>query len=65
MRETHPERVSELVLRGIFLLTAARSCDWFYQDGASVLFPDAWERFLAPDPRGRARRHDRAPTTAA
>jgi len=46
----HPERVSGLVLRGIFLLTE-RELRWFYQEGASMLFPDAWERFLAPIPK--------------
>ncbi len=47
--EEHPERVSELVLRGIFLVRK-REIDWFYQRGASALFPDAWERYLAPIP---------------
>jgi proline iminopeptidase len=47
--ETHPERVSELVLRGIFLLRKSE-IDWFYQRGAGALFPDAWEHFLAPIP---------------
>ena len=46
---THPQRVKALVLRGIFLLTL-RELRWFYQDGASMLFPDAWQRFLAPIP---------------
>jgi proline iminopeptidase len=46
---THPERVTALVLRGIFLLTE-RELHWFYQDGASMMFPDAWERFLRPIP---------------
>jgi proline iminopeptidase len=46
---THPDRVEALVLRGIFLLTE-RELRWFYQDGASMLFPDAWERFLKPIP---------------
>ncbi|HWW28252.1 MAG TPA: prolyl aminopeptidase [Caulobacter sp.] len=46
---THPDRVEALVLRGIFLLTQ-KELRWFYQDGASMLFPDAWERFLAPIP---------------
>jgi proline iminopeptidase len=46
---THPTRVEGLVLRGVFLLTQ-RELDWFYQDGASMLFPDAWQRFLAPIP---------------
>ena len=49
MPQTHPERVSELVLRGIFT-APARELDWYYQHGASLLFPDKWERFLAPIP---------------
>ena len=47
----HPERVEGLVLRGVFLLTQ-RELKWFYQDGASFLFPDAWERFVGPIPKG-------------
>jgi proline iminopeptidase len=47
--QSHPERVSELVLRGIFLLRK-QEIDWFYQRGASALFPDAWEDYLAPIP---------------
>lgn len=47
--ETHPERVKGLVLRGIFLLRKAE-IDWFYQYGASNIFPDRWENFLAPIP---------------
>ena len=46
----HPDRVEALVLRGIFLLTK-RELAWFYQDGASMMFPDAWENFLSPIPR--------------
>ena len=46
---THPERVRALVLRGIFLLTK-KELHWFYQEGASMIFPDAWERFVAPIP---------------
>ncbi len=46
---THPERVAGLVLRGIFLLTK-HEIDWFYQQGASNVFPDAFERYLAPIP---------------
>ena len=46
----HPDRVSELVLRGIFMLRKLE-IDWFYQHGASMLFPDAWEAFLAPIPK--------------
>ena len=43
--QTHPERVPELVLRGIFLLRR-QEIEWFYQRGASVLYPDAWEPYL-------------------
>lgn len=46
---THPERVDGLILRGVFLLTQ-RELRWFYQEGASMLFPDAWERFTAQIP---------------
>jgi proline iminopeptidase len=47
--ETHPARVSELVLRGIFTLRRSE-LDWYYQGGASRIFPDKWERFLKPIP---------------
>jgi proline iminopeptidase len=47
--ETHPERVSALVLRGIFLCRPDE-IQWFYQRGASRLFPDYWEAFCAPVP---------------
>ncbi len=47
--ETHPERVTELVLRGIFTLRR-QELDWFYEGGASAIFPDLWEDFLAPVP---------------
>jgi len=47
--ETHPERCKALVLRGIFLLRRSELL-WFYQRGASELFPDAWEHYLAPIP---------------
>ncbi len=47
--ETHPERVSELVLRGIFMLRK-QELDWFYQAGASSLYPDRWEDYVAPIP---------------
>ncbi|MGH6891988.1 MAG: prolyl aminopeptidase [Dongiaceae bacterium] len=53
--ETHPVRVSELVVRGIFTLRR-KELLWYYQDGASWLFPDLWEAFLAPIPE--AERHD-------
>ena len=47
--QTHPERVSELVLRGIFTFRQ-RELDWLYVRGASEIFPDKWEEFLAPIP---------------
>ncbi|SNB78779.1 prolyl aminopeptidase Serine peptidase. MEROPS family S33 [Arboricoccus pini] len=47
--ETHPARVSGLILRGIFTVRAAE-LRWYYQEGASWLFPDLWEEFLAPIP---------------
>jgi proline iminopeptidase len=47
--ERHPDRVSELVLRGIFTLRPSE-LQWFYQGGASMLFPDLWQRFLDPVP---------------
>jgi len=47
--ETHPDRVTELVLRGIFLLRQ-QEIHWSYQHGADAIFPDAWEDFLAPIP---------------
>ncbi|HXV01124.1 MAG TPA: prolyl aminopeptidase [Caulobacteraceae bacterium] len=47
--EAHPRRVSGLIVRGVF--TATRSeIDWYYQGGAAWLFPDLWEKFLAPIP---------------
>jgi proline iminopeptidase len=48
--QTHPIAVSELVLRGIFLLRKLE-LDWFYQSGASLVFPEQWERFVAPIPQ--------------
>jgi proline iminopeptidase len=42
--EKHPTRVTELILRGIFLLRQ-REVDWLYQEGASRIFPDAWEPY--------------------
>jgi proline iminopeptidase len=42
--EKHPERVTELVLRGIFMLRPAEIA-WFYQHGASEIFPDRWEAY--------------------
>lgn len=45
--QQYPHRVSELVLRGIFMLRK-KELDWFYQEGASKLFPEAWEEFVKP-----------------
>lgn len=45
--ESHPSRVTELVVRGIFTLRPAE-LRWFYQDGASWVFPEKWEDYLAP-----------------
>ena len=47
--EKHPGHVSELVIRGIFLLRRWE-LEWFYQEGCSRLFPDAWEKYLEPIP---------------
>jgi proline iminopeptidase len=46
---THPERTLGLVLRGIFLVSKAE-IQWFYQSGASRLFPDAYDRYIKPIP---------------
>ncbi|HYQ38395.1 MAG TPA: prolyl aminopeptidase [Pseudomonas sp.] len=53
--QTHPERVHALILRGIFLCRP-QEIQWFYQAGASRLFPDYWEDYLAPIPAEE--RHD-------
>ena len=45
--QTYPSSVSEMVLRGIFMLRK-KELDWFYQEGASKIFPEAWEKFLEP-----------------
>ncbi len=50
-----PVRVTELILRGIFTLRRSELL-WFYQEGASALFPEPWERYLEPIPLGE--RHD-------
>ncbi len=46
---THPDKVDGLFLRGIFLLRK-KEIDWFYQEGASRMYPDAWEKYLEPIP---------------
>ncbi len=45
--ETHPERVKAMILRGIFMLRK-EEIYWFYQKGASIIYPDAWESYLEP-----------------
>lgn len=47
----HPERVTALVLRGIFLCRT-KEIRWFYQEGASQIFPDYWEHYQGPIPDG-------------
>jgi proline iminopeptidase len=47
--ELHPNRVDAMILRGIFLLRRSE-LHWFYQEGASWLFPDAFSEFVAPIP---------------
>jgi len=47
--ETHSERVSALIVRGIFLCRPS-DIAWFYQSGASKIYPDYWQDFLAPIP---------------
>lgn len=47
--QTHPDRVKALVIRGIFMCRK-KEIDWFYQEGASRIYPDYWEDFIAPIP---------------
>ncbi|NII71557.1 proline iminopeptidase [Dyella sp. SG562] len=47
--QTHPDKVTELVLRGIFMLRRWE-LEWFYQKGCDALFPDAWESYLEAIP---------------
>ena len=53
--QAHPQRVTELVLRGIFMLRRWE-LEWFYQEGANRLFPDAWAHYLEAIPP--VERHD-------
>lgn len=53
--ETHPDRVSALVVRGIYTATRPELL-WYYQHGVSEMFPDKWEGFVAPIPPEE--RHD-------
>ena len=47
--QTHPRFCKGLILRGIFMLRQ-QEISWFYQQGASNLFPDAWQAYLSPIP---------------
>jgi proline iminopeptidase len=47
----HPDRCLGLILRGIFL-TRKKELQWFYQYGASEIFPDYWERYRDEIPEG-------------
>ena len=47
--QAHRAQVSELVLRGIFMIRQSE-IDWYYQEGASRIYPDKWERFVVPVP---------------
>ena len=47
--QTHPEAVTELVLRGIFTLRR-HELEWFYEGGAEAIFPDLWQHFIEPIP---------------
>jgi proline iminopeptidase len=49
--QAHPSRVSELVLRGIFLLRRWE-LEWFYQKGCDAIYPDAWEAYVGHIPPG-------------
>ncbi len=45
----HSDRCNALILRGIFMLRK-KELSWFYQEGASYIYPDAWEHYLKPIP---------------
>ena len=47
--QTHPNSCKGLILRGIFMLRPSE-ISWFYQEGASYIYPDAWEEYLKPIP---------------
>ena len=53
--QSHPNRVTELVLRGIFMLRE-KELQWFYQYGASEIYPEAWQGFIKEIPEEK--RHD-------
>ena len=47
---SHPDRCKALILRGIFMIRK-KEINWFYQEGASNIYPDAWENYIAPIPK--------------
>lgn len=47
--ETHPEQVTGLILRGIFLCRQ-EEIKWFYQGGVDLIYPDLWEEYIKPIP---------------
>jgi len=49
--QTHPDSVSGLILRGIFL-ARDKDVQWFYQEGTNRLFPDHWQKFIKPIAEG-------------
>jgi proline iminopeptidase len=49
--QAHLKHVTGLILRGVFT-GRQREVDWLYKHGASLLYPDAWERFIEPIPKG-------------
>ena len=57
--QTYPDRVTELVLRGIFLFSQSE-LDWLYRYGASELYPEGWAEFVGPIPE-----HERNDLVAA
>lgn len=53
--QNYPERVTELIVRSIFA-ARKKEIDWLYQEGASLLFTDLWQDYVAPIPE--IERHD-------
>ena len=49
--QSHPGKVKGLILRGIFLLRH-KEIQWFYQEGTSNIYPDAWENYIKPIDEG-------------
>ncbi len=47
--QAHPQRVSGMIVRGIFLATD-KEVHWFYQEGANLIYPDYWQDFIEPIP---------------